>query len=96
MEDKQTQQLKTHRIQINARKSAEITGVKDVRSFDEQEIILETELGILVISGAQLHVGRLTLEKGEIDITGRINSMVYSELKGRTKSGESVLARLFH
>lgn len=96
MEDRQTQQLKTHRVHMNARKSAEITGVKDVRSFDEQEIILETELGILMISGTELHVGRLTLEKGEIDITGNINSMVYTELKGRTKSGESVLSRLFH
>lgn len=95
MEDKQTQ-LKTHRVQLTSRKNAEITGVKDVRSFDEQEIVLETELGILMISGTDLHVGRLTLEKGEIDITGRINSMVYTELKGKTKSGESVLARLFH
>lgn len=96
MEEKQSQQVRAHRIQVNARKSAEITGVKDVRSFDEQEIILETELGILMISGADLHVGRLTLEKGEVDITGRINSMVYTELKGRTKSGDSVFARLFH
>ena len=96
MDDKHSQQVKPHRVNMNGRKSAEITGVRDVRSFDEQEIVLETELGILMISGTELHVGRLTLEKGEIDITGRINSMVYSELKGRNKSGESVLARLFH
>lgn len=95
MDDKQIQ-LKPHKVLMNARKSAEITGVRDVRSFDEQEIVLETELGILMISGTDLHVGRLTLEKGEIDITGRINSMVYTELKGKLKSGESVLARLFH
>ena len=40
--------------------------MQDVRSFDEQEIILETELGVLLIRGSGLHIGRLTLEKGEI------------------------------
>lgn len=95
MEERTSQQGKTHRIHMNARKSAEITGVRDVRSFDEQEIVLETELGVLMIRGAELHVGRLTLEKGEVDITGRIDSLIYTERKGHTKNGESILSRLF-
>ncbi len=95
MEERTSQAIRSHRINMNARKSAEITGVKDVRSFDEQEIVLDTEMGILVIRGAQLHVGRLTLEKGEVDITGRIDSLIYTERKGHTKNGESILSRLF-
>lgn len=95
MEERTSQQGKTHQIHMNARKSAEITGVRDVRSFDEQEIVLETELGVLMIRGAELHVGRLTLEKGEVDITGRIDSLIYTERKGHTKNGESILSRLF-
>lgn len=95
MEERASQTGRSHCIHMIARKSAEISGVKDVRSFDEQEIVLETELGILMIRGAELHVDRLTLEKGEVDITGRIDSLVYTERKGHTKNGESILGRLF-
>lgn len=93
MED--SKQVRKHQLNLNDRKEALITGVRDVRSFDDHEIILETDLGILMIRGSELHMGRLTLEKGEVDITGRMDSFVYSELKGFTKSGESVFKRLF-
>ncbi|WP_066712571.1 sporulation protein YabP [Clostridium sp. Marseille-P299] len=93
MED--NRQVKKHVINICDRKVAGLTGVKDVKSFDDHEIILETEFGILMIRGTELHIGRLTLEKGEVDITGNMDSFVYSELKGFNKSGESVLKRLF-
>lgn len=93
MEIKQPQ--KTHRFDMNARSSAIITGVKEVRSFDEQEVVLETEQEILVIRGHDLHVGRLSIEKGEIDLTGKIDSLIYSEIKGFKKSGESLVKRLF-
>lgn len=93
MED--NKQVRKHLLNLNDRKEAQISGVRDVRSFDDHEIILETDLGILMIRGNELHMGRLTLEKGEVDITGRVDSLVYSELKGFTKSGESVLKRLF-
>jgi hypothetical protein len=48
-----------------------------------------------MIRGTELHMGRLTLVKGEVDITGRVDNLIYSELKGYTKSGESLLKRLF-
>ncbi|HCL04133.1 MAG TPA: sporulation protein YabP [Lachnoclostridium phytofermentans] len=93
MED--SKQVRKHQLNLNNRKEALITGVRDVRSFDDHEIILETDLGILMIRGSELHMGRLTLEKGEVDINGHMDSFVYSELKGFTKSGESVFKRLF-
>ena len=93
MEVKQPQ--KTHRFDMNARSTALITGVKEVRSFDEQEVVLEMEQEILVIRGQGLHVGRLNIEKGEVDLTGRVDSLIYSELKGFKKSSESLMKRLF-
>jgi sporulation protein YabP len=93
MED--NKQVRKHQLSLNDRKEAKLTGVRDVRSFDDHEIILETDLGILMIRGTELHMGRLTLEKGEVDITGRVDNLIYSELKGYTKSGESLLKRLF-
>ena len=83
-----------HTFYMSDRKEANLSGVQDVKSFDEQEIILETELGVLLIRGNGLHIGRLTLEKGEIEISGRVGSLIYPEKKGYGKNGESFLARL--
>ena len=60
-----------------------------------ESILLETELGMLLIKGHDLHVNRLTLEKGEIDIEGRIDSLTYSDIKSTGKQAESILGRLF-
>ena len=56
---------------------------------------METEQGMLMIKGADLHVNRLTLEKGEVDIEGRIDSFAYSEVTSFQKQGESLIGRLF-
>ena len=86
---------KSHRLVVNNRKTSTVTGVLDVLSFDLREILLETEQGMLTIKGADLHVNRLTLEKGEVDIEGRIDSMAYSEVTDFHKTGASLLGRLF-
>jgi sporulation protein YabP len=95
MEEKQQQILKGHKLNISARKTANITGVNDVLSFDAGEVLLQTEQGILMIRGSELHVNRLTLEKGEVDIDGRIDSLTYSDTANGGKSSESLFGRLF-
>ena len=85
----------SHKIVISNRKNGVLNGVIDVLSFDVGEILLETELGMLMIKGSDLHVSRLTLEKGEVDIEGRIDSLVYSDVKKASKQAESLLGRLF-
>ena len=95
MEEKQTAVALTHRIAVTGRHTVTITGVSDVLSFDEGEIILETELGTLTIKGQELHINRLTLEQGEADIDGKIDSLVYSGSAGKKGKGESFLGRLF-
>lgn len=87
--------LKGHKLNINARKTALITGVNDVLSFDAGEVLLQTEQGVLMIRGSELHVNRLSLEKGEVDIDGRIDSLTYSDTSSYGKSGESLFGRLF-
>lgn len=86
---------KAHKLLINNRRTGNITGVNDVISFDISEILLETEDGMLLIKGNDLHVNRLNLEKGEVDIDGNLDSFSYSEVSSYTKKGESVLKRLF-
>lgn len=77
MEEKQTQGA--HKLTVSGRHSGMITGVTDVLSFDEQEILLETEMGRLTVKGKELHINRLTLETGEVDIDGKVDSLVYSD-----------------
>lgn len=95
MDDKNTNVTKSHKVLLTNRKSGAFSGVVDVLSFDVAEILLETELGMLLIKGHDLHVNRLTLEKGEIDIEGRIDSLTYSDIKNTGKQAESILGRLF-
>lgn len=85
----------SHKISINNRKNAVITGVMDVLAFDLSEVLLETNQGMLMIKGNDLHVKRLSLEKGEVDVEGKIDSFLYSELVGNNKQQESFLGRLF-
>ena len=59
-----------HKIIMTNRRTCTVNGVNDVLSFDLREILLETEQGMLMIRGNELHVNRLTLDKGEVDIDG--------------------------
>ena len=86
---------KAHKLILNNRRCGNLTGVSDVLSFDENEIILETDQGMLMMKGKELHVSRLMLDKGEVDIDGRIDSVTYSEQGSRTERTESLLGRLF-
>ena len=72
-----------------------VTGVLDVLSFDLNEILLETEQGMLMVKGTDMHVNRLNLEKGEVDLSGNIDSIAYSEAHVGRAQGEHFFARLF-
>jgi sporulation protein YabP len=95
MEDLSSVNKRTHKLALTNRRTCTITGVTDVLSFDVNEIILETDQGMLMIKGTELHVNRLTLEKGEVDIDGKFDSFTYSESTGYTSKGESLLSKLF-
>lgn len=95
MEDLSSTVKRTHKMVLTNRRTCNLTGVNDVLSFDVNEIILETDLGMLMIKGSELHVNRLTLDKGEVDIEGRVDSFTYSEQPGAGMKAESLLSRLF-
>ncbi len=95
MEESSSVSKKTHKISMINRANCGISGVNDVLAFDNHEILLETEQGILMMKGNELHVGRLSLDKGEIDIEGKIDSLTYSEQLKSEAKGDSLLMRLF-
>ena len=86
---------KQHKVTMINRQTCLITGVKDVLSFDVKEVLLETEQGMLNIRGDDLHVSRLSLDLGEVDLDGRVDSMLYSDVSGMNHKGESLFAKLF-
>lgn len=86
---------KSHKLMLSNRRTGNFTGILDVISFDLAEILLETELGMLHIKGKDLHVNRLNLEKGEVDIDGQIQSMEYSDVQGISAKKGSLFGRMF-
>ena len=95
MEEKNSTGMGPHRVLVQGRKSMELTGVKDVVSFDAKEVVLNTTMGALIIRGNDLFVKRLTVEKGEIDLDGQVDSLVYADKPGKAGDGDSFLKRLF-
>lgn len=87
--------MRPHRLMMQNRSSLSITGIRDVVSFDENQVVLDTDMGLLTMKGKDLHVSRLTLEKGEVDVDGTVDSLVYSSNDSYRKSGESLFNRLF-
>ena len=85
----------SHKVMLNNREEGKMTGILDVISFDENSIVLDTDMGLLTSKGKDLHVSRLTLEKGEIDIEGRTDSFIYSSNESYRKAGKSLFTRLF-
>lgn len=80
-------------IILENRKSLSISGITDVDSFDEKEISLYTQLGELTIQGRELHIDSMSVETGDMTITGDIWAMIYGD---RDRKGPlSALGRLF-
>lgn len=85
---------KNNNIILENRKKLSITGVDEVISFNDEIIILTTSLGTLTLKGKDLKMNKLDVQNGDVMITGKINSFVYSE-KENFKNKDSILNRLF-
>ena len=82
-----------HYLTVNNRSALCITGVLEVISFDPEEIMLDTEEGRMQIRGNNLHIKQLLIEKGELEIEGRPDSILYTDTKKQVN--ESLLSRIF-
>jgi len=95
MEEKNSAGIGPHKLLLQGRKAAELTGVKEVVSFDAKEVVLSTTMGALIIRGNDLFVKRLTVEKGEVDLEGQVDSFVYADKPGKAGDKDPLLKRLF-
>lgn len=68
-----------HRLEMEGREQLTVYGVEDVERFDENSIILSTSAGLLTVTGEELHIGKLSLDGGELHVDGKIDGLVYEE-----------------
>ena len=92
MEDKKT--VVSHKLILDSRARGMITGVLDVDDFNGEKIQVQTEAGRMLIKGENLHITSLNVEKGELELEGKVDSLAYTG-KGMDKKEESFLKRMF-
>ena len=90
-EDMQTVTEKAHRLRLEGRSRLNIEGVEDVSGFDEGLVVLSTRQGSLNIRGEQLHIERIDLEAGELELRGHVQELSYDE----PSEASSLWSRLF-
>ena len=79
---------------LENREKLSVSGVLDVLSFDDQVIIIETELGLLTIKGENLRINKLSIDTSEVIVEGEIFNLSYSENDNLQKSG-GILSKIF-
>ena len=79
---------------LENREKLSISGVLDVLSFDDQVVIVETDLGLLNVKGENLKINKLSIDTSEVVIEGDISSMAYSD-KDIDKKGTSLSGKIF-
>lgn len=90
---KQQTNQKPHNLTMEDRKKLSVSGVEEVESFDEHEIVMRTVAGELVISGEELSVSRLSVDSGDVSVQGFITELRYAE---PATDGRGLWAKLFH
>ena len=88
-------QVNFQNIFLENREKLTITGINDVFSFDDQIIIIETELGILTIKGDNLKINKLSLDTSDFIVDGKIDSLTYSNSDINSKKGKNLLNKIF-
>ena len=68
-----------HRLELLGREHLTVSGVEDVERFDENCIVMATCVGTLIVSGEELHIGKLSLDGGELHVDGHIDAVHYED-----------------
>ena len=79
---------------LENRKKLSVSGVNDVLSFDDQVVIVDTELGLLTVKGENIRINKLSLDTAEVIIEGENLSLAYSQNK-QEKSTGTILSKIF-
>lgn len=92
--DKVIDTLISHNVTINDRKNIIVSGVKKIESFDNEEFLMETNMGNIVIKGSELEIIKLDTYQGNVSIKGKIHSLTYMDSLKKEKE-EGFFNKLF-
>ena len=92
MAEQNSEKIKKHTLVINERAHAEIGGVSEVESFDDQCVVLSTSCGGLTLEGEGLRIGTLDIARGVVEVSGKISAVIYNE---QTPAKRGFRARFF-
>ena len=95
IEDKKIAKPKVQNLMLENREKLSVSGVIDVESFNDESIIVDTELGVLSIKGEDLHINKLSIDSSELSIEGDITSLEYSDREGSKSKGLGFLSKMF-
>ena len=74
-----------HNVIMESRKKISVSGVEDMECFDDGKVVVYTSMGIMLISGKNFHMNKLSLDTGEIVVEGDIDSVVYENAGNEQK-----------
>ena len=86
-------ELTEHRLELTGREALAVSGVEEGERFDEEESVMRTAAGTLVVGGSNLHIGKLDLDGGRLQVDGTVQSLFYEDAAPQRSGG--VLRRLF-
>lgn len=85
-----------HTFNLVERKNVSISGVKKIESFDSEEFLIESVMGIIILKGEGLELIKLDTREGVVTIKGMVNSLTYvDEMTTKKNKENSVISRLF-
>ena len=85
---------RTHSVKTDNRKQIMVTAVDDVESFDEEKVVILTEMGTMTITGADFRISRLNVDDGQLIIDGEVDEIQYSDTV-REENSRGFFGRLF-
>lgn len=85
---------KRSNLLLENRKKLTINGVIEVINFNENQILLNTDVGMMVVKGQQLKMNKLDVQNGDVVISGKVDAFVYTSDKSKVKK-DSIISRLF-
>lgn len=84
MKESATVETLPHALSLTDRRVLSVSGVRDVDSFDDQTVVIYTDLGELTVKGVGLHINRLTIETGDLSLEGTVESLYYTETRAHS------------
>ena len=81
-------------IVLENRNKLSVSGVKDVISFDDELVIIETELGLLTVKGNNLKINKLSIDTGDVSVEGEISNLGYSDPSKKSQE-QGLFSKIF-